>query len=96
MLTLWGSGKNETANLKFLDLILRLMDNTKKKIIKKKCIILLFDKNIANSKDKQQSQWSKKVKESLVDVSKRCFEHEKTMNLNFREFYDKEVKKILD
>ena len=52
--------------------------------------------SIANSKDKQQSQWSKKVKESLVDVSERCFEHEKTMNLYFREFYDKEVKKILE
>ena len=52
--------------------------------------------SIANSKDKQQSQWSKKVKEKLVEVSNSCFEQEKAMNLNFREFYDKEIKKILE
>lgn len=52
--------------------------------------------SIANSKDKQQSQWSKKVKEKLVEVSNSCFEHEKTMNLDFREFYDKEIKKKLE
>jgi len=52
--------------------------------------------SIANSKDKQQSQWSKKVKENLVEVSNSCFEQEKAMNLNFREFYDKEIKKILE
>jgi len=52
--------------------------------------------SIANSKDKQQSQWSKKVKEKLVEVSNSCFEHEKTMNLDFREFYDKEIKKNLE
>ncbi|MEO2200071.1 MAG: hypothetical protein ABGW48_02785 [Nitrosopumilus sp.] len=52
--------------------------------------------SIINSKDKQQSQWSKKVKEKLIEISTKCLEHEKVMNLNFRKFYDEEVKKILE
>ena len=52
--------------------------------------------SIANSKDKQQSQWSKKVKEKLIEISDNCLEHEKIMNLNFRKFYDEEVKRILE
>jgi len=52
--------------------------------------------SIVNSKDKQQSQWSKKVKEKLTEISTKCLEHEKVMNLNFRKFYDEEVKKILE
>ena len=52
--------------------------------------------SIINSKDKQQSQWSKKVKEKLIEISDNCLEHEKTMNLNFRKFYDEEVKRILE
>ena len=52
--------------------------------------------SIVNSKDKQQSQWSKKVKEKLIEISTKCLEHEKVMNLDFRKFYDEEVKKILE
>ena len=52
--------------------------------------------SIVNSKDKQQSQWSKKVKEKLIEISTKCLENEKVMNLNFRKFYDEEVKKILE
>ena len=52
--------------------------------------------SIINSKDKQQSQWSKNVKEKLIEISTNCLEHEKTMNLNFRKFYDEEVKRILE
>ena len=52
--------------------------------------------SIINSKDKQQSQWSKNVKEKLIEISTKCLEHEKVMNLNFRKFYDEEVKKILE
>ena len=52
--------------------------------------------SIINSKDKQQSQWSKKIKEKLIEISTKCLEHEKVMNLNFRKFYDEEVKKILE
>ena len=52
--------------------------------------------SIISSKDKQQSQWSKKIKEKILEVSSKCLENEKNMNLNFRKFYDEEVKKILE
>ena len=51
--------------------------------------------SIINSKDKQQSQWSKKIKEKIIEHSKNCLENEKNMNLNFRKFYDIEIKEIL-
>jgi hypothetical protein len=51
--------------------------------------------SIINSKDKQQSQWSKKIKEKIIESSKKCLENEKNMNLNFRRFYDAEIKKII-
>ena len=51
--------------------------------------------SIIDSKDKQQSQWSKKIKEKIIENSKNCLENEKNMNLNFRKFYDTEIKKIL-
>ena len=49
--------------------------------------------SIINSKDKQQSQWSKKIKEKIIEYSKNCLENEKNMNLNFRKFYDTEINK---
>ena len=52
--------------------------------------------SIISSKDKQQSQWSKKIKEKILQVSSKCLENEKNMNLNFRKFYDKEIKIILE
>ena len=52
--------------------------------------------SIINSKDKQQSQWSKKIKEKFVKVNANCLEHEKYMNIGFRKFYDIEIKKILE
>ena len=52
--------------------------------------------SIINSKDKQQSQWSKKIKEKFVEVNTNCLEHEKYMNIGFRKFYDIEIKKILE
>ena len=52
--------------------------------------------SIISSKDKQQSQWSKKIKEKILQVSSKCLENEKSMNLNFRKFYDKEIKKLLE
>ena len=52
--------------------------------------------SIISSKDKQQSQWSKKIKEKISEVSSKCLENEKNMNLNFRKFYDKEIKTILE
>ena len=52
--------------------------------------------SIINSKDKQQSQWSKNIKEKFVEVNANCLEHEKYMNIGFRKFYDIEIKKILE
>ena len=52
--------------------------------------------SIIDSKDKQQSQWSKKIKEKFVEVNTNCLENEKNMNLNFREFYDARIKKVLE
>ena len=52
--------------------------------------------SIINSKDKQQSQWSKKIKEKFVELNANCLEHEKYMNIGFRKFYDIEIKKILE
>ena len=52
--------------------------------------------SIISSKDKQQSQWSKKIKEKILQVSSKCLENEKNMNLNFRKFYDKEIKTLLE
>ena len=52
--------------------------------------------SIINSKDKQQSQWSKKIKEKFVKVNSNCLEHEKYMNIGFRKFYDIEIKRILE
>ena len=52
--------------------------------------------SIIDSKDKQQSQWSKKIKEKVIELSTNCLENEKNMNLNFRKFYDMEVKKLLE
>ena len=52
--------------------------------------------SIINSKDKQQSEWSKKIKEKFIEINTNCLENEKNMNLNFRKFYDKEIKTILE
>jgi hypothetical protein len=52
--------------------------------------------SIIDSKDKQQSQWSKKIKEKILELSNKCLENEKDMNLKFRKFYEKEIKKILE
>jgi len=52
--------------------------------------------SIMNSKDKQQSQWSKEIKNQLAEQSNKCLRHEMDMNTVFREFYEKELKKILE
>ncbi len=52
--------------------------------------------SIINSKDKQQSEWSKKIKEKFIEVNANCLENEKNMNLNFRKFYDAKIKKALE
>ena len=50
--------------------------------------------SIMSSKDKLQSKWSKNIKEQLIEHSNTCLEHEKEMNTNFREFYERHLKNI--
>ena len=52
--------------------------------------------SIINSKDKQQSYWSKKIKKDISETSVECLDHEKYMNVSFREFYNSDIKKILE
>ncbi|QUC63839.1 hypothetical protein NsoK4_05045 [Nitrosopumilus sp. K4] len=52
--------------------------------------------NIMSSKDKQQSKWSKELKEQLIEQSNKTLHHEMDMNANFREFYEKHLKKLLE
>jgi len=52
--------------------------------------------SIADSKDKQQSQWSKEIKNQVTEHGSKCLHHEMDMNTSFREFYEKHLKKILE
>lgn len=52
--------------------------------------------SIINSRDKQQSLWSKEIKDQLTTQSNECLRHEMDMNAKFRELYDKELKKLLE
>jgi len=52
--------------------------------------------SIINSKDKQQSHWSKKIKKDISETSVECLDHEKYMNVSFREFYNSDIKKMLE
>ena len=51
---------------------------------------------IMDSKDKQQSQWSREIKNQITEQSNKCLRHEMDMNTSFREFYEKHLKKILE
>jgi len=51
---------------------------------------------IIDSKDRQQSQWSKETRDKITEQSNKCLNHEKDMNASFREFYEKHLKKILE
>jgi len=61
-------------------------------------ILEKIEKNpsIMNSKDKQQSLWSKKIKEEVTEYSNKCLRHEMDMNTSFRECYEKYLKGILE
>jgi len=52
--------------------------------------------SIIDSKDKQQSPWSKEIKNQITEQSRKCLRHEMDMNSSFREFYDKHLKSILE
>jgi len=51
---------------------------------------------IIDSKDKQQSQWSREIKNQITEQSNKCLRHEMDMNTSFREFYEKHLKKVLE
>ncbi|CAD6515248.1 conserved hypothetical protein [metagenome] len=52
--------------------------------------------SIIKSKDKQQSKWSKELREKFIESNTSCMNHEKNMNKIFREFYDKQLKELLN
>jgi len=52
--------------------------------------------SITDPKDKQQSLWSKDIKNKITEQSNKCLNHEREMNLSFRDFYQNELKKILE
>ncbi|KFM19787.1 hypothetical protein AAA799P11_00532 [Marine Group I thaumarchaeote SCGC AAA799-P11] len=52
--------------------------------------------SIINSKDKQQSQWSREIKNSITEQSNKCLHHERDMNSHFRDFYEKHLKNVLE
>ncbi|MCV0400430.1 MAG: hypothetical protein K5777_00400 [Nitrosopumilus sp.] len=52
--------------------------------------------SIIDSKDRQQSLWSKEIKNQITEQSNQCLRHEMDMNSLFREFYEKHLKKILE
>jgi len=48
------------------------------------------------SNDKQQSKWSKELREKLIETSNACLHHEMDMNKFFREFYEEHLKNMLE
>ena len=52
--------------------------------------------SIISSKDRQQSQWSRELKNNITEESNKCLHHERDMNSYFRDFYEKELKNILE
>jgi len=52
--------------------------------------------SIIDPKDRQQSKWSKEIKNQIIEHSDKCLRHEIDTNTLFREFYEKYLKKILE
>jgi hypothetical protein len=52
--------------------------------------------SIIDPKDRQQSSWSREIKNQITEQSNKCLQHEMDMNSSFRKFYDKHLKKILE
>lgn len=48
--------------------------------------------SIMNEKDKQRSRWSLEQRDLLMNINEECLNHEKRMNLFFREFYEKNLR----
>jgi len=52
--------------------------------------------SIIDPKDKQQSKWSKEIKNQIIEQSNKCLRYEMDTNTSFREFYEKYLKKIIE
>jgi len=52
--------------------------------------------SIVDSKDKQQSQWSREIRDQITEHGNKCLRLEMDINTSFREFYEKQLKKILE
>ena len=52
--------------------------------------------SIMDSKDKQQSQWSREIRDQITEHGNKCLRYEMDINTSFREFYEKHLKKILE
>ncbi len=52
--------------------------------------------SIVDSKDKQQSQWSREIRDQITEQGNKCLRYEMDINTSFREFYEKYLKKILE
>jgi len=48
--------------------------------------------SVMNLKDKQQSKWSIEQREQLITLNNEILNHEKKMNIFFREFFEKSEK----
>ena len=47
--------------------------------------------SIMDFKDRQQSKWSIEQRENLINSNQECLDHEKRMNIFFREFFEKNL-----
>ena len=54
---------------------------------------IMENPSIVDPKDKQQSKWSKEIKNQVTECNEKCLQHEKETNVVFREFYEKYLKK---
>jgi len=52
--------------------------------------------SIVDSKDNQQSQWSREIRDQITEHGNKCLRLEMDINTSFREFYEKNLKKILE
>jgi hypothetical protein len=52
--------------------------------------------SIVDSKDNQQSQWSREIRDQITEHGNKCLRLEMDINTSFREFYEKYLKKILE
>ena len=48
--------------------------------------------SVMDLKNRQQSKWSTEQREHLINSNKECLNHEKKMNVFFREFFEKNQK----